>query len=178
MRHAFQRTQALWAFQIGLTLPNLVIAFSRPQFNIYGLGGFRYFGGAYLGQAFISLLVRLSAYTPSLLIRVPWLLLALLSGVWLAQRARSVSGAMLGAMLGVFVAQFFYATVSIYLLLNTAVNNRLYGYSPSNPANGTGYVRVPTNQEIGYMLLSVVVALMVPFVAWLLFVRLPSRVRQ
>jgi hypothetical protein len=177
VRNAFQRTRALWAFQIGLTLPALVVAFSRPQF-FGGLGGFRYFGGAYLGQALVASLVRLSAYTPSLLVRVPWLILALLWGVWLAQRSRTISGAMLGAMLGVFIAQFLYATLSLDLLLNTTISNRVYGYSPNNPANGTTYGRVLTNQDAGYGLLAIVVALLVPFVAWLLFIRLPAQVRR
>ena len=176
IRNAVQRSRALWAFQIGLTVPTLIAALNRPQF----FGGFRYYGGIYLGQRFVSLLVRMSSYMPALLIRIPWLILAILCGVWLAQRLRTVLGAMLGAMLSLFIAQALYAIISVDLLVNTTFIPRGYGYAPNNnsPNPTVPAVSAATNQDLGYALLTVVVALLVPFAAWLMFIWLPAQVRR
>ena len=66
--------------------------------------------------------------------------------------------------------------ISVDLMLNTSFANRAYTYVQSNAPNST--LNGVTNQNVGYALLMVVVVLLVPFAAWLLFNRLPTQVRR
>jgi len=152
LRVGIRRTRALWAFYIALTLPAVFSLFFSPQMY----GGASYIGtDAYIWQALLSLLIRGA-----------WVLLAFVWGVWIAQRVRRPSGAITGAVLGMFIAQMIYTAASTLLLILSAV---FYAdYDPSSLSR----------QNVGYALLGLVLALIVPFLALLLYMNLPYRVRR
>jgi hypothetical protein len=153
LRIGIQRTQVLWAFYVAVTLPALIAFFISPQTDYYGI--------TYRSQGLITLLVR-----------VPWLILALVWGVWVAQRIRRPSGAITGAVFGMFVAQLIYSAVSSVLFLVTVVN-----YDNQNYVGSTNpYSLALSGQELGYILLSIVCALVIPLLAGILYATLPARV--
>ena len=141
----------LWAFYLALTVPALVgLVFNRhPSFES---------GLVYQSQLIINLLIRL-----------PWVLLGLVWGVWVAQRVRTPSGAILGAVIGMFVVQVLYSIITTFLQAVTFFN---YSYSAD------GSLNLISNNDLGLGIIGIAIALMIPVITWLLYITLPARVRR
>ena len=152
MRISFKRTQMLWAFYLGLTIPALIGLVFTTQLSYYG-------DLIYQLQSLITLLIRL-----------PWVLLGLVWGVWVAQRVRTPSGGILAAVIGMFITQLIYSIASTFLLTFGLLNSYRYfedGSQITSPGN-----------EVAMAFIGIALALMIPVLASILYVTLPARVRR
>ena len=115
LRIGLKRTRMLWAFYLALTVPALLgLVFNRQSSYYTGL--------VYHSQLIINLLIRL-----------PWVLLGLVWGVWVAQRVRTPSGAILGAVIGMFVVQVLYSIITTFLQAITFFNYSYWDNGSLNP---------------------------------------------